>query len=295
MMRPLRYILTASEDLAMGRKVTDLPIESKDELGELACSFNKMRLQLEDKERELILSQGRVHHSNKMAALGEMAAGMAHEINSPVQAISLVAQRVQRQLIKNIPAEDIHNSMDKIISSINKISEIIDSLRKVSRNSTDDNFVDTNLIDIVSDITNMTEERFKVNNVHFEIIYHGISQNTIIQCQRLQISQVVINMVNNAYDAIQYDNDKWIKIILSQTGDKILIAVTDSGKGIEDDIVEKLFEPMFTTKDVGKGTGLGLSISREISLKHKGSLYFDPACDNTRFVLEIPIIQNEKQ
>ncbi|MDH5485581.1 MAG: HAMP domain-containing protein, partial [Gammaproteobacteria bacterium] len=159
LLRPLRLITIASDDLANGREVGNLPVEANDEIGELARSFADMYRQLEDKERELIVSQGRVHHMNKMASLGEMAATMAHEINSPIQTINLVAQRVQRQLKKDMSVQDIHASMDKIISGVNKTSEIIDSLRKISRDSEDDDYLEIHLSDLIEDVLNLTEER----------------------------------------------------------------------------------------------------------------------------------------
>lgn len=290
LMRPLRLISKASEDLANGREIQDLPIDSNDEIGELARSFDDMRHQLEDKERELFISQGRIHHANKMASLGEMAAGMAHEINSPIQTISLIAQRIQRQLKKNMSAEEIDDSMQKINGSVSKISEIIDSLKNVSRDSTDDAFHDIRVEDVIKDAINMTEERFKVNDVHFEVNYHVLSKNTLMQCQRLQISQVLINLINNAYDAIQAMDEKWIKIDIRKISDKIQISITDSGTGIPRTTVERMFEPMFTTKEVGMGTGLGLSISKEIISKHNGLMYVDKDAKNTRLVLELPIV-----
>jgi len=292
LMRPLKLISIASEDLASGRKVSNLPIDSRDEIGELARSFADMSHQLEDKKKELIISQGRVHHSNKMASLGEMAAGMAHEINSPIQTISLIAQRVQRQLKKNNSAEDIDSAMEKITHSVNKISEIIDSLRKVSRDSINDDFVNICLGELVKDVINMSGERFRVNSVNFQVSYHNISEKTNVQCQRLQISQVLINLVNNAYDAIQEMEGKWIKIDLNKISDGVRISITDSGKGIADDVVDRIFEPMFTTKEIGKGTGLGLSISNDIVLKHNGKFYVDKEAPNTCFVLELPLVHS---
>lgn len=290
LMWPLHLITIAAGDLAKGRAVSNLPVDSSDEIGELARSFEDMHRQLEDKERELIISQGRVHHANKMSSLGEMASGMAHEINSPIQTISLIAQRVKRQLKKDMSAQEINTSMDKINANVKKISEIIDSLRKVSRGTEADDFVDTRVTDLVEDVVNMTEERFKINNVHFEVNFHDISGNSLIQCQRLQISQVLINLVNNAYDAIQTLDEKWIKVDIRKISDKICLAISDSGPGIAADIVDKIFEPMFTTKEIGKGTGLGLSISRDIIVKHNGLLYVDTKADNTCFVLELPIV-----
>jgi len=294
LLSPLRLISIASENIAKGREVSDLPVSSHDEIGELARSFDKMLHQLKDKEHELIISQARVHYSNKMASLGEMAAGMAHEINSPIQTINFIAQRVQRQLNKNISNKDIDDSMIKITSNVNKITEIIDSLRKLSRGSTNDDFLDISLSELIEDVINMCGERFKVNNVSFEVNYHNLSKNTLIQCQRLQISQVLINLVNNAYDAIQLLDNKWIKIDLDKVFGKILISITDSGPGITEDIVDRIFEPMFTTKDIGKGTGLGLSISSEIISKHNGLFYVDKDNGNTRFIIELPVVHTIK-
>lgn len=292
LMRPLQFISKASEDLANGKKISDLPINSADEIGELANSFNYMRHQLEDKERELLVSQSHVHHANKMISLGEMAARMAHEINSPIQAISLMAQRVQRKLDKGMDKEDINTSMEKITSNVKKISEIIDSLRNVSRTSTEDEFKNTKLKDIVNDVLHITEERFKVNNVNFKINYGELSENMLIQCQRLQISQVLINLVNNAFDAINEKTDKWININFKKINHKIQISVTDSGSGIPKDIAKKIFEPMYTTKDVGKGTGLGLSISMDIILKHNGDFFIDETSKNTNFVIGLPLLHS---
>lgn len=295
LMRPLQFITKASEDIAKGRDVSELPINSNDEIGELARSFDDMRHQLKDKERELIISQGHVHHANKMSSLGEMAAGMAHEINSPMQSINMIAQRVQRQLKKDMSNEDINDSMQKITTSVTKISEIIDSLRNISRDSTSDDFVETRLCDLIGDMVNMTEERFKVNNVHFDVNFHDVSENTYVQCQRLQISQVLINLVNNSFDAISESDNKWIKINTTKIADRVRFSITDSGNGITDEELERIFEPMFTTKEIGKGTGLGLSISSDIVAQHNGLLYVDKECQNTCFVLELPIIHTKKK
>ena len=291
LLKPLRLITQAADDLAQGREVLNLPIKYNDEIGELARSFDDMHHQLKDKESELILSQSRVHYASKMASLGKMAAGMAHEINTPIQTVNLIAERVQRQLKKNMTHEEIDSSMNKILNSVHKVSDIIDSLRKVSRDSKEDPFTNIKVKALLEDSVNMTEERFKVNNVAFKIEYHDISQDTFVQCQGLQISQVIINLINNAYDAIEELNKKWVTIDVYKRSEKLQISITDSGYRMSDDIIDKIFEPLYTSKDIGKGTGLGLSISRDIILNHHGVLYVDKKSENTRFVIEIPFIQ----
>jgi len=291
LMGPLRLIYQASDDLANGREVSELPLDSGDEIGELARSFDDMRHQLEDKKRELIISQGRVHHANKMASMGEMAGGMAHEINSPVQAINFTAQRVQRQLKKDMSKQEINESMEKITTNVKKIADIIDSLRKLSRDSTHDEFIATKVKELTDDIMNMTEEKFRLKDIDFNVNYHGITGDNQLYCQRLQISQVLINLVNNAYDAVQHSKEKWIKIDIKKAFDKIQFVVTDSGPSIPADVLDKIFDPMFTTKEIGEGTGLGLSISREIVAQHNGLLYVDREEKNTCFVLALPVSQ----
>jgi len=290
LMQPLKKITVASDDIAHGREVTDLPTEKADEIGDLARSFDAMRHQLDEKHRALMASQAHVHHSNKLASLGEMASGVAHEINTPVQTIMLLAQRVQRMIKKGdeLKENDLDSSMEKITDNVDKISGIIDSLKKVSRDSSEDDFSNTTLGSLFEDMMNITEERFKVNDVHLQVNYENVSKDTEIFCQHLQISQVIINLVNNAYDAIDGLDEKWISINVSQVTNNIIFSVTDSGKGINPSVAERIFEPMYTTKDIGKGTGLGLSISREIVAKHGGALYLDSASPNTRFIIELP-------
>jgi len=291
LLRPLRLISQASENIANGGDVTDLPINSGDEIGELARSFDNMRSQLKEKEQELIVSQGHVHHANKMASLGEMASGMAHEINSPIQTINLVAQHIQRQLKKNNEPKDLYESMSKITKSVSKVSEIIDGLKKVSRSPVNDEFEKIKLSELVHDALNLTEERFRLNNVQFYVNYINVSSDTLIQCHSIQVTQVLINLINNAYDAVQEVDVKKINMSIEEKDNKILFAISDSGPGISDDCIDKIFEPMFTTKDIGKGTGLGLTISRELVLQHNGDIYLDHNSDRTRFVVEIPVSQ----
>jgi len=288
LMKPLSLISKASDDLAHGRDIKNLPLTSHDEIGELARSFDQMRHQLEDKEQQLILSQSRTHHANKMASLGEMASGMAHEINTPIQTINLIAQRVQRQLNKDVATEDIDDSMNKISDSVKKITSIIDSLRKVSRSTDEQDFSDHKIQEIVDDAINITIERFKVNNIDFKVDFHDISPETLIHCQGIQISQVIINLINNANDAVQNLDKKWIRVDITKAADVLQIAVTDSGLTQSIKNQDKLFEPMYTTKDIGKGTGLGLNISREIINSHKGKLFLDQHSVNTCFVIQLP-------
>ncbi len=141
------------------------------------------------------------------------------------------------------------------------------------------------LAQIVDDTLTFCYERFRQHSVKLNI---HIPQEITLECRSVQISQLLLNLLNNAFDAIDGQKDKWISVEAAEVGDQVLIFVTDSGKGIPEDIQKKIFQPLFTTKPSGGGTGLGLSLSHKIAQDHKGKIYLDPFHLNTRFVVEIP-------
>ena len=243
--------------------------------------------ELNVKEKQLLDSQARAHYANKMASLGEMAGGMAHEINSPLQAISLTAFRVKSK-VKEMDSNEIIESMTKVDSAVTRISNIIESLRNLSRDSANDPFVNEKVLDIVNDATGITIERFKNNGIEFTINYHDDSKNSSLVCLRLKVAQILVNLLNNAFDAARDSKDCWIKLDVFDTSDSIKFSVTDSGTGVPAEIQDRIFEPMYTSKDIGQGTGVGLSISSDIAKNHGGSLQLDMQSPFTRFVLSLP-------
>lgn len=100
--------------------------------------------------------------------------------------------------------------------------------------------------------------------------------------------QVLVNLINNAYDAVCELPERWVKVCISRDIELVSIAITDSGQGIPLDVVQRIFEPFFTTKEVGKGTGLGLSVSHGIIKRHGGEFWYDMDSPNTRFVIHLP-------
>ena len=109
-----------------------------------------------------------------------------------------------------------------------------------------------------------------------------------MNCRSTQIEQVLLNLLSNSYDAIVNTPGPWILIVVKSNGQTAEISVTDSGKGIAPEIVSKIMQPFYTTKEVGKGTGLGLSISLGIIKSHHGEFYYDQNSKNTRFVIQLP-------
>jgi signal transduction histidine kinase len=229
--------------------------------------------------------------TSKLAALGEMAGGIAHEINTPLGAILLRANQIKRMLEKSPESlEKVIEFSDVIISICQKIESIIKGLRHFARSSENDPFTKNKIIDIINDTIALCSARMQENNV--EIMIEGNFNDLEIDCRPSQISQVLLNLLSNAQHAlINLTENKWIKISLTVEEEFIQIKIIDNGAGISENIANKIFQPFFTTKEIGVGTGLGLSISRGIIKDHGGDLFLDRKEKNTVFVIKLPKIQ----
>ena len=148
--------------------------------------------------------------------------------------------------------------------------------------------VSEKLESIIEDTLNLCAEQFSHRNIAIKV---GTIPAVLISCRSAQISQVVINILNNAKDAIEEYAEKWISIEFVEETNKVEIRISDCGLGISPEAASKIFQPFFTTKDVGKGTGLGLSISKGIIEDHKGRIFVDHAVNHTCFVIELPKVQ----
>ena len=180
--------------------------------------------------------------------------------------------------------------VERIGTTTTRISKIVSGLRSFSRSGEEDPFVAVSLRTIIDETLDLCRERFK--NAGIELRVSDIPA-VLISCRAVQIQQVLINLLNNAFDAILTSDSKWV-MLEAKTNENILyLRVTDSGTGIPQEIVNKMMQPFFTTKDIGKGTGLGLSIALGIIHGHGGSLCFDRGHTNTSFVIEIPIKSEE--
>jgi C4-dicarboxylate-specific signal transduction histidine kinase len=113
----------------------------------------------------------------------------------------------------------------------------------------------------------------------------------VIHCNEIEVEQVIVNLINNALDAIKTKIDKWIKISIYEEANQVVLRVMDSGKGIPEEVRQNLFDPFFTTKQTGEGTGLGLSISKGIIDEHKATITVLDNCPNTCFEIRFPQIK----
>lgn len=249
-------------------------------------SFMNTNQELKNVLKKLEEQQAMIIQSEKLAALGMMAGGVAHEINNPLTIIQLRTNQLKKGLEKaDIDRESFIKALNGIDSTILRISKIVCGLRTFARDGSKDPLSPVKVSSIIDDTLVLCQEKYKNHGVDLKI---SIKSDDEVNCRPSEISQVLINLLNNSYDAIQDSNDKWVEIVSETTSDKIIITVTDSGLGIPVEIQNKLMQPFYTTKEIGKGTGLGLSISRGIIEDHCGMFYYNSKSAHTQFVIELP-------
>jgi signal transduction histidine kinase len=259
----------------------------------LEDSVSHVERQVEIRTQELQASQDTVlaqqqslTSSAKLSALGEMAAGIAHEINNPLAIISTHSSQLKEMIEENESDRTLLLSMaDKIEQTAQRIAKIIKGLRSFSRDAGNDSAQLVRVSQVVDDTLSFCREKLKSNGVQITV---EVSEDLLLFGRSTEISQVLLNLLNNASDALQEKDEKWIKITATENESQTLIRITDSGPGISNKVKQKLFQPFFTTKALGKGTGLGLSISLGIIESHQGTLTIDDSSPHTCFLISLP-------
>lgn len=232
----------------------------------------------------------RLIQASKMATLGEMAGGVAHEINNPLTVIQGSARKIRRELEKkHLELPEVTATLATIEKTTTRIAHIIKGLRAYARDDSQEQMSTVRVMDVVNDTLGFCAERIRHHGVELSI--GEITPELQIECRPVQIAQILLNLLSNSFDAVEALPEKWIRLDVMQLPDGIEFVVSDSGRGIPDQLAHKIMDPFFTTKPVGKGTGLGLSIARGLAQSHGGVLYYDRTSPHTKFVLHVPKTQ----
>jgi PAS domain S-box-containing protein len=251
--------------------------------------IHELRSTVEElRRRDKIIKEQQVKiiASAKMSSLGEMAGGIAHEINNPLAIIALSANQISEALRHKPENQDlIRESLERIGATVLRIGKIVKGLRTFSRSGENDPFEPCSLEQIIGDTLELCTERFSSHGIELRV---KPAFKERADCRAVQISQVLLNLLNNAFDAVKDKNNPWVELEVTDEGEDLLFSVTDSGTGIRPEVAAKIMDPFFTTKEVGEGTGLGLSIAKGIVEDHGGTLQLDQDSPHTRFCFRLP-------
>ncbi len=213
-----------------------------------------------------------------------MAAGFAHEINNPLTIIENYAF-ILGKLLDAPDRELADEAVSAIRDATRRAATIVDGLRKLARDDSGTPAGPEAVAPLTEEAINLCRFRFTNSGVQLDVDNRADGAARI---QPVEFQQVVINLLNNAFDAVCERGDGEVLISSAVEGDRVRIAVEDNGPGLDVSVRERIFEPFFTTKPVGKGTGLGLSISRSIAQAAGGDLELDANAGRTRFVFTLP-------
>jgi len=236
---------------------------SNDEVGTLIQKFNTMEEQLAQREEELGRKNKELFQSRKLAAIGTLASGVAHELNNPLNNIYISTQVLVREVGDGSPA-DIKEVVADIRSQTLRVKSIVGDLLEFARGQ-EPQSKEVNLYTLIHKAYELTGNTAGTEKIKFTLDSDPV---VIVNADTEQMERVFINLFTNAVDAMSGEGDLAVRVI--QGDDSVIIKVSDSGKGMSDEALEKIFEPFYTTKD--KGTGLGLAIVFNIINKHNGKI-----------------------
>lgn len=298
--RPLNRLTTAVLNFGVMDSVEKVVVETEDEIGSLAKAFNEMTEALKKRQTEREQIEMRLHHSQKLEAVGQLAGGVAHDFNNILTAIISYGTVLQMKL----EAEDpLRQPAERILAAAERAAALTQSLLAFSRKQP----ANLRVLDL-NELIRKAEKllsRFIMEDIEFKV--HLASEALIIMGDPGQIEQVLMNLITNARDAMPdggtlsietktavIDEEFISSHRYGNPGPYALLTVSDTGVGMDKEMQTKIFEPFFTTKEVGKGTGLGLSIVYGIIKQHTGfiTVYSEPGI-GTVFNIYLPVSMSD--
>ena len=239
------------------------------------------------KEKERSIRE--MAHVSKLADIGRLAAGVAHELNNPLMIIQGFAENIDLLCEEGpeVSAEELKWQISPILKASDRMAKIISQLTRLSRNDRGMKLTLVDIIEIVEDILGLVSNQFSYNDIE---LVKTCSRGRLVKCDPNQIEQIILNILSNAIHALSHRSEgRKVKIAVSEVNDVIVLEIHNNGPAIPAEIQDQILTPFFTTKEIGEGTGLGLSVSYGIMKAHGGNLTFESREGvGTSFFLNFP-------
>jgi two-component system NtrC family sensor kinase len=311
--KPINALKNGTEHLSQGELGYQIKVQSQDEVGDLAYSFNTMSLQLrtaneqvvtwaktledrvEEKTKELRSAHEHMLHVEKMVSLGKMAAVVAHEVNNPLSGILTYAKLLRKWVgtgqAEHEKRDEAMECLDLIATESRRCGDLIKNLLSLSRTAP----MNVQLTDLRAVIDRcLLLVRPQLEHLGIELQLKLAQDLPPVPCDPAQIEQVLIALIMNAIDAMPRGGNLWLETRLCPDEEEIEIQVRDDGAGIAPDILTHIFEPFMTTKEHGRGVGLGLAISHGIVERHNGRIEVASELGRgTTFTVNLPVQARE--
>lgn len=281
--RPLEKLASATRQIAKGDFEIHVEVESRDEIGGLAGSFNQMASELDTREKALTEAQAQLLQSEKMAAFGQLGTGIAHEVKNPLTGILGCAQLA---MLEVEPGSRMEANLEIIEKETERCKTIIENLLKFARHEKTALAI-TDVNRVIRDAASIVNHQLEMNQVHLEVELKG--ELPPVKANGNQLQQVLMNLMINAQQAMDGEPGQVTVVTACPDDENVEIVVRDNGPGMSEEVRRKIFEPFFTTKEAGKGTGLGLSVSFGIIRDHEGEIEVrsEPGA-GAEFVIRLP-------
>lgn len=292
--KPINRLAEITRKISGGEITLRAPLKEHDETYSLAVSFNSMLDNLQKTQQSLKESlallnekQAQLVESEKRASMGFLVAGVAHELNNPLNNISLRAEIVNKE-IRKFSDERLSNYVQDIVMQSERAHNIINNLLDFARARKSAEMEKQDMVRIVNDSLNLVASQLKITNIK---LAKDIPDKTFfVNGNRSKLEQILISIITNAIQAMKDSGTLSVGVGTDSTNRNVLVKISDTGKGIPEGDIKNIFEPFFTTKPPGEGTGLGLAVSQTLVTEHKGEILVDSKVGSgSTFTIKLPM------
>jgi signal transduction histidine kinase len=287
-LRPVKKLLEGALQLAQGKFDHRLPVESRDELGQLSRAFNDMgtevqardreiralnedlQRRVEERTRELREAQDQLLHSQKMAAVTGLGAGFAHELNNPLTAVIGLTQILVKRLSMRPGSEEEAKALTSIQEEAHRIRKVVRTLLSLTQSYGGDGFSDIEVHQLIDDSLTLVQDKLTTAQIH--VVRQYDERLPPVRGNSAQLREVLLNLINNSRAAMNGSGGTLRITTSAVAGQAVRIEVQDTGRGIPPEHLPKIFDPFFTTKDEWRSEGLGLTVVSRVVEQHKGRI-----------------------